>query len=272
MIKNIVYVLASVLLLSSLACQDAKPEQEATISDATAELKKENVEQQTKITNKKTYLLPEWPEKAKVAKGKEYPFDEGTQDADFVKFRMKLYQAVKEKDVDFILSILADDISFDFSGGASKADFIKEWQLDVAPKESKIWKELAFCLELGGKWNTYDDTKRFVAPYVFMLESFEDAFSEGVIVGDNVRLRAGASSTSEIIGSLSWDHYTLMDQDDFTEEEIGGVSHYWMKIETLNGEKGYVYGKYTRSPIDYRVAFEKQADASWKIGYFIAGD
>ncbi|MFT5766030.1 MAG: hypothetical protein ACI8X3_003468, partial [Saprospiraceae bacterium] len=194
------------------------------------------------------------------------------KDAGFVKFRQRFYNAVNEKDITFLLTIISDSIFFSYGGEAGRAAFIKSWNLDSNPDESGIWKELSLCLELGGKFNNYDNQIRFVAPYVHMVETFEDPFEEGVIIGDNVRLRDRPGANAKIIGALSWDHFTAIMQRNPVEEEINGETYNWVHIKTLNGKQGYVYGKYTRFPIDYRVGFTKQQGDQWQMEYFIAGD
>lgn len=272
-LKSMHHILPCLLILSLFACQNAEPKIEGQGEAAGLEKKMSSKTTKNKLAHKKTYLLPEWPLKAKTAKGKAYPFDEGPNDPGFVEFRQRLYQALKEKDASFLQSILAEDIRWNFGDedDNGKASFIKDWALDTAPDESRIWKALALCLELGGKWDAIGANKRFVAPYVFSLDFISDPFQEGVIIGDNVRLRDAPGTDSNIIGGLSWDHYSVLETSD-TQEEIGGESHYWVKLKTMKGEEGYVYGKYTRSPIDFRAFFAKNAAGKWLLTLFIAGD
>jgi hypothetical protein len=256
------------------ACQDSKPQVDSAIQN-TNEIKTSPdsvIEESEKTEGSNKYELPNWPVNPKEAKGKLYPFDEASKDAGFVKFRQELYNAVKEKDIGFLKPIISDSIFFSFGGEAGKVEFIKSWSLDSEPNNSGIWKELALCIELGGKFNNYDDQIRFMAPYIHMVDAFEDSYEEGVIVGDNVRLRDKPGKNAKIIGSLSWDHITFLMEENAVFEEIDGKKYPWVHIKTLNGEEGYVFGKYTRSPIDYRVSFVKQTDDNWQMEFFIAGD
>lgn len=264
----------STLLLLSLgllisACQQSTTNEQAVQAVPIKAIAKEKTAQKTSRTQ---YQIPPWPVKAKEVKGKQYPYDEGQTNEGFVAFRNRLYQAVREKDATFLLSITSEDIFFSFGEDAGKANFIDYWKLTTAPETSDIWKELALCLELGGGFDNYNNKTRFTAPYLFLLDVFDDPFTEGVIVGDNVRLRNGQGLDSKIVGSLSWDHVTFSFDNDAKMDTIGGVADYWMNVKTLSGESGYVFGKYARSPIDYRVAFIELADGSWQMEYFAAGD
>ncbi len=214
--------------------------------------------------------LPVWPEKAKKAKGKRYPFDEGKKDAEFVSFREKLFQAVLKKDTGFLSSIIHDNIKFSFGVENGKEEFLKAWKLDSNPSQSGFWKELETVLQLGGGFAEYRKIG-FYAPYIFVLEDIEDPFEEAIIIGERVRLRDQPSGKSKITGSLSWDLVNLVQHDEYVEETIGGETYPWIKVKTNSGETGFVFGKYVRSPIDFRAGFAKY-DGKWMMDLFIAGD
>ena len=256
------------ILLGS--CKPTAPENteanHSAIKDSIKVTQKDSVESVIQSTKS----LPDWPLNPKVEEGKRYPFDEGTKDQNFTEFRKNLFAAVIEKDISTLRSIIHNDIKFSFGAENGKADFLKTWQLDSNPNESNLWYELETILGLGGAF--WDETKSsFYAPYIFMLEDIDDPYMQGVIIGENVRLREQAGSNSKIIGALSWDLVEFVEQDDFVEETINGETHPWKKVKTSKGEIGYVYEKYVRSPIDFRAGFSKYED-NWMMDLFIAGD
>ncbi len=214
--------------------------------------------------------LPTWPSKAKTVKGKRYPFDEATNDLSFVAFREKLYQAINEKDLEFLASIIHDDIKFSFGAEHGKDDFLQTWQLGTNPESSLFWSEMKEVLMLGGGFLSFNKTS-FYAPYIFILKDIEDPYSQAVIVGENVRLRDQPHRQGKIIGSLSWDLVEVIYEEGSIEEIINGETHFWQKVKNASGEAGYVYGKYIRSPIDFRAGFS-QYDGKWMMDLFIAGD
>jgi SH3-like domain-containing protein len=50
-----------------------------------------------------------------------------------------------------------------------------------------------------------------------------------------------------------------------------GHPYGWLQVALADGQRGFVADRYLRSPIDYRVAFEKQ-DGNWRMTFFLAGD
>lgn len=270
------YLLLLFFALTVLSCQNAttqnddKTSSETEMPDSDSLSSTDNSE--VKTIPQKKYELPDWPIKAKTEEGKVYPFDEGKKDSTFVAFRLKLYEAVLEKDLEYLMSIISDDIKYSFGDPDGKEGFLLSTGLKDNPMESVIWKELAVCLELGGGFFDNPDYFAFYAPFVFMTDKIDDPYEEGVIIGDNVRLREGPGSTEKIIGSLSWDIVKTIYDENSTKEVIGGESHYWVNVKTSKGEVGYVYGKYFRVPIDYRAGFEKTNSGDWIMRTFIAGD
>ncbi len=218
-----------------------------------------------------TARLPGWPAREASDRTKLYPFDEAAKLPDFKAFRDTFYQAVVDKNVDYLLSRTSDHIKFSFGDDAHKEAFIKAWKLHRAPKSSQLWQELKTILELGGGFFE-NDSKRFIAPYLFVTEKIEDAFTEGAVLGKNVRLRAAADSGSEILESLTYDKVRLpVTSMAPVEETINGERHPWLKAVTAEGTEGYVYGKYIRIPIDFRAIFEQQ-NGRWMMVAFVAGD
>ena len=214
--------------------------------------------------------LPTWPLKPKIIEGKRLPYDEGPKDNSFVSFREDLYDAILEKDIIFLQSILHDDIKFSFGSENGKEDFLKTWNLSEAPENSNFWAEMEAILRLGGAF--YDkNNNSFYAPYLFMLEDIDDPFTQSIVVGEKVRLRDKASSSGKIITLLNWDLVEFVHQEEQFEETIGGEKHFWQKVKTENDATGFVYGKYVRSPIDFRAGFTKY-DEQWMMSLFIAGD
>lgn len=197
------------------------------------------------------------------------PLDEADRDAEFEAFRKELINKIKLRDIEFLVNHVADDIKFSFGGGHGKADFIKQWELDTKPRRTALWNELLAVLELGGAFHRAE----FTAPYVFMLfPSQFDGYKYGAITGRNVNIREQPRSTSRSIGKESYTVVRLLpNEEKEVVEVIGNESHPWVKIGLPAGEIGYVYGKYVRSPIDYRATF-RPIDGTWKMVSFLAGD
>ena len=259
------------LAFAIIACQSESSERNIDTPPVADTIKVNPEETKPEQSEQKKYELPKWPIKAKNVKGKVYPFDEGRKDSSFVAFRQRLYQAVREKDTEYLLSVISEDIKYSFGDSDGKQGFLSLTGLKDNPQESEVWNELAKCLELGGGFFDFQDYS-FYAPFVFMTDKLEDPYETGVIIGDNVRLRGGPGSSHEIKGALSWDIVTVIYSQNAVEETIGGETHYWVHVKTLGGEEGYVFGKYFRLAIDYRAGFGKNDTGQWMMKTFIAGD
>ena len=152
-----------------------------------------------------------------------------------------------------------------------KDAFIATWQLDTAAQSSQLWKELSTALELGGGFSKNGENV-FMAPWLFVTSRIDDPYADGAIIGKGVRIRESADSNGKIRGSLTYDKVTVNYEGTPPKTEvIGKETRQWFKVNTSSGLSGYVYGKYVRLPVDYRVIFEK-IEGRWKVVSFIAGD
>lgn len=204
-------------------------------------------------------------------KGKKViPIDQAEVNSDFFTFRQELQKALENKDLDFLLSHLDDNIKLTFGGRYGKQDFIKLWNLSENPENSDVWQTLLEVIKLGGKFADNQRTS-FIAPYTFLAEEIEDPFEDMIIIGENITVRKTPSLQGKILGFLSYDVVKVVYGANSPSETINGETHPWIKIKTTEGVTGYVYGKYIRSPIDYRVDFVKTGN-TWKMVFFIAGD
>jgi hypothetical protein len=200
---------------------------------------------------------------------KVYPVDEASQNANFLKFRQQFQAALQRKDLNFLLQHLDNNIKLSFGGHQGKRDFIQLWKLDKNPEKSEVWRTLLELLPLGGKFQDQTRTS-FIAPYTFLAE-VDDPYNQCIITGQDVSVRSGTSSQSNRLGLLSYDLVKCFYQSNPRKETINGETYPWIAIETTEKIKGYVYGKYIRSPIDYRVNFVRQ-NGVWKMSFFVAGD
>jgi Bacterial SH3 domain len=199
---------------------------------------------------------------------KLYPVDEGAKDASFKAFRDRLIEAVKQRNTRFVLNVLHPKVRLSFGGDAGKKDFLKIWKPDGP--DSQLWKELSTILSMGGTFSTSEGQRTFWAPYTFSTFPDDvDAFEHAAIVAENVRVRSQPNATASIVTSLSYDivKATFPNSDSSGEGNVAG----WVRVVVSDGSTGYVASKYIRSPIDYRVGFEK-IRGKWLITAFIAGD
>ncbi|HYN25146.1 MAG TPA: SH3 domain-containing protein [Pyrinomonadaceae bacterium] len=199
---------------------------------------------------------------------KLYPVDEGAKDASFKAFRKNLIQAVKERHTPFILAILHPKIHLSFGGHSGVKDFVELWKPNST--DSALWNELSTILSLGGTFSKSEGKRVFWAPYTFSIFPGDlDAYEYASIVGENVRVRSQPNTTAGIVTILSYDivKATFVTSDNNREDDIPG----WVKVIVPDGRNGYVASRYVRSPIDYRLGFER-IRGKWLITAFIGGD
>lgn len=216
--------------------------------------------------------------KAAFTRVQVFPVDEASQVPSFKTFRDQMIVAVKRREVKFLLGHVDDRINFSFGAGPGKKEFIEKWALDKEPQKSGLWRELDEVLTLGGSfhYNPGDQTTGpvFWSPYTFTnLPKECDAYNVLMIVGKKIKFRAAPSSKAPLLFQLDHDvvNWTQQPAEKKVEEEVGGEKHYWEEVTIFTGAKGYVYGKYARSPIDYRASFVKK-NGLWMMVTFIAGD
>jgi len=204
--------------------------------------------------------------------GKLNPVDEGQVVSSFRSFRKELLDIIKNKDVDGLMGILDNEIKADFSNSTGKEAFKKKWNLDTKASKSLVWQELRNVVELGGTFENKDKTV-FTAPYIFT--SFPQGFDPktyGAITGAGVRIRNAPSRGAKQIGTLSFDVVRLLPDNTPISEVVAKEKHVWKKIQMPNSQTiGYVFGKYLRTPNDYRASFERKGD-TWKMFYFVKGN
>ena len=252
-------------LLLFLACtstptpqNNPAPEESAKTSEAA----KENPTPQEKVL----------PSTQKLESGKLNPVDEGQLSPDFARFRQELLAAVERKDLDFILQIIDENIKVSFGGENGKEWFLKVWELEENPGDSRFWQYFKKVLQLGGTFER-QESKGFMAPYPFSTwPEGIDVFEYTTVVGENVRVREAPGLDSKILTALSYDIVGLVPvMEEPREETIDGETWPWVGIILPDNSRGYVYGKYLHSGVDYRAYFIR-TEGRWKLQSFLAGD
>ncbi|MEK7724080.1 MAG: SH3 domain-containing protein [Acidobacteriota bacterium] len=196
------------------------------------------------------------------------PVDEAEKNPSFLTFRTKLIDAVKKRDVKFLLGIVDKNIKNGFGGDDGITNFKKQWK--IYNRNSELWKELGIVLNNGGVFDK-ENSNTFYAPYLFSVFPEDiDAFEYQAIFGNNVNLRAKPDITSPIVATLSY-NVVKTDWEKSIKSKTNQNEALWLKIETLGGKKGYVKPEFVRSSIDYRAGFEK-IRGRWIMTFFLAGD
>ena len=185
------------------------------------------------------------------------PVDESASEPTFEAFKVRILRAIRNKDVDTLMSILDPNVRVSFGEGAGPAAFRRHWKLDQ-PAKSAVWNELEAVLRLGA---TRDDPE-FIAPYVFTrFPVTVDAYTHAAVIRPNAILRQTAAPDGRRAAVLAYDIVRL------TGERKNG----WVNVQTEEGRSGWLQEQEIRSPLNYRAFFEKK-DGRWTLTAFVSGD
>jgi hypothetical protein len=196
------------------------------------------------------------------------PVDEGVYDPSFLAFRKQLIKAVKNRDLEFLLSVTDREFSGSF-GPDEGVEFFKK-KLENPSSKPDLWRELLVVLEHGGTFGS-DRMTEFYAPYLFgKFPDDLESYKFQAIFGSNVNLRSVPGLEAPVTTRLSY-NIVQVDYEQSLRVSPDSPEYDWIMIETLGGMKGYVKAEFVRSPIDYRAGFHK-VDGKWKLRWFLAGD
>ena len=201
-------------------------------------------------------------------------FDDGPQDASFLKFRNALKAIIARRDAPALFAVLASDIKIDFGGFGGRPEFQERWK--PSDKDSKVWAALSLVVGQGGN---FDSKVRFSAPYAFSaFPSDVDPMDKIVVINDGAMMRAKPNVDGKVVRKLDRDILTivnLINRDSIMRgsyvAQHEADDHVWYEVKDPRGLGGFVEAKDVRSPIDYRAYFEKRK-GKWLITMFIAGD
>ena len=194
------------------------------------------------------------------------PVDEAAEDPSFVLFRARLLEAVATRDTAFVLAHLDPSVKVSFGGDDGAEGFRRIWLERTS--EPTLWTELASFLPFGSTYETdpvhlrSNAEARATAPYWFSAwpDDF-DAFEHFLVIGENVNVRAAPSVDAPVLAQLS---HAIVRAESYGDDA-------WAPILLESGQEGYVARRFVRSPIGYRMGFDKM-DGRWRITFFVAGD
>lgn len=191
------------------------------------------------------------------------PVDEAPREPDLVALRRTLIEAVNKRDVSTIVESASEDIVLGFEGERGPAEF----RSLIASGHIDFWTEFGRVLAMGGRF----EDGAFVAPYVTSAWEYGSDCNRAV-VSRRVRLRARPSLAAPVLAMLDYDvveesYFSSVDGRRMPLEIPTG----WGRVRIATGIVGYVSQEFLRSPLDYRVHFERRA-GRWRIIAFVAGD
>jgi hypothetical protein len=194
------------------------------------------------------------------------PFDEGPQNASFLKFRNEFKAIIARHDVAALMKIVAPDIKNGFGGDDGAANFRKGWK----PQDPKslVWRALSLVVEQGGN---FDSKTQFSAPYTFSaFPSDVDAFTTVVVTQEGAVMRSKPKADAAVVRTLDHDILTLVSAESLKLQHEAAEDD-WLEVKDAKGKQGFVRALDVRSPIDYRAFFERK-HGKWLLTSFVSGD
>jgi hypothetical protein len=198
--------------------------------------------------------------------------DEALGDPELYLWRARLLETVARRDTAALFALLSPTILNSFGGDGGVDEFRHKWHLTSDPDRSEVWPLLASLLSLGGH---FVQPGLFVAPFYFkgspsppLPRGFE-SFDALIVVGQDVRVRSGPSTTAPIVTYLSLG-VVQRDRSRSEQKDSGGTT--WVPVILVSAQgPGWIAEPFLRSRIGYRLSFVRTIEG-WRIRSLVAGD
>lgn len=220
--------------------------------------------------------------------GKISPYNEADQNLDFKEFYDKLLLAVREKDYEFLIEHIDDEIIYDYKINDNdkviyhkgKKEFEEDWKLDDDQVNDFLWEELERIIMVGGVFRDKDKTI-FEAPHFrkelisierdlnSQLPEESEYLEIAVPIKKDVNVYMEPDINSEIVEVLDYDIVMLIDHG--FEQETEDYIYYFYNINTPSGDEGYVMDLDMNTTYDFHIGITYK-DGNWKITEFYQGD
>lgn len=187
------------------------------------------------------------------------PVDEAARDPSLVAFRGALLDAVRRRDIEFVLAQADPDIKLSAEGSHGH-DVFRRLLTDAQGGE-RIWQELETAIGLGGVFRGDDE---FCTPYLSCVVIDPACNCTGydivVMVVPDAKALLEPDDETSVVATLGYDILQIIDLYDG-----------WALVELPDGGVGFVGRPDFRMPVDYRAQFRQRGD-DWRIEAFLAGE
>ncbi len=210
-----------------------------------------------------------------LAASAQMVYDQSFRDQSFLKFKVKLLEAILEKDTDKLSMLLADNVHVDDEACsyASKVCLLNEFKQSKTEAD-KLWDEMYRVASFGFSQNTMKDAIYRLAgkgEVIFQapsyLRSFHDKGSQYLLVlGQNVNIREKPSTSSKVVAQASFEPLKYVDpmktglRSDF--HFVNGKQ--WYEVELQGGRKGFILEDFVSASLDRELSVKK-VNGEWKI-------
>ncbi|MEN8195648.1 MAG: hypothetical protein ABFS30_03920 [Pseudomonadota bacterium] len=192
------------------------------------------------------------------------PVDKASRNPGFAAYRAALLDAVRRRDVDFVVARADPEIKLSFGGDYGRENFRRALTGENEWQGESYWRELQAVLELGG---VFMEDGAFCTPYLACIDVPGcpecDPFETVYVTSADAVARVEPDANAEVAAKLSWDVLQL-------DYEAAGAEG-WYPVKLPDGRTVFLSSRDSRMAVDYRARFEKTAEG-WLMTVFIAGD
>lgn len=214
---------------------------------------------------------------AKVATAQKMITDQSFEDESFLRFKVKLMQAVLDRDTVQLFALVDNNVKTNLEGMSSKDQFRELFRDDLYAHdlEYDLWAQLMEVVSFGFRRRIMDD---HVNPYlaekgetIYQAPSFQ-AFLDGdynghlMVLADNVNVREKPTIYSKSLGRVSQQRLAYS-YPDHGVSPIFNDGYNWVEVELKNGKKGYIADIFTSLKMSREISIRK-INGEWKIVSF----
>lgn len=202
--------------------------------------------------------------------------DESHLDPSFLQFKLKLTQAVLDRDAEQLRPLVHHTVNYSYDAPEEESgdNFILLMEQSAQTGDAMYWKELYTLISWGflRKPKTYEAPEALNERYQFQAPSFHYTYGyweKAVITGRNVNIRKGPGTNFPVIRQATWEAFDWHSEveDEVVAENLYDGERYWVELVMPDGELGYVAPEYSSTRILCELSVVKFADG-WKIVSF----
>jgi len=215
---------------------------------------------------------------AQFALAQKMLVDNSYQDESFLKFKVKLLDAILEKDTAKLFALVDDGTAVNPRPGKGMDDFKQSFRGELYNynSENDPYEELLKVISFGFRKNVIGNATNFwdaeLGETVFQAPSYfpfiagnQDIYL--FVLADKVNVREKPTIYSKVVGQVSQELllYTLPDRGVIA---IFNDGYHWLQVKLSNGKTGYIADVFTSVSVLKELSVRK-VNGEWRIvSYF----
>lgn len=205
--------------------------------------------------------------------------DQSYEDESFLKFKVKLMQAILDRDTAQLFALVDENVKIGMDELPSKKQFREIFRDDFYTHgvEYDLWKEMLEVISFGFRRKVMDDNVNFYhaqkGEVIYQAPSYQ-VFLEGeysshlFVLADNVNIREKPTIYSKSLGRVTQQRLTYR-YPDHGVSAIFNDGYNWVEVDLKNGKTGYVADVFTSLKMSHEISIKK-VNGEWKIVSFFS--